>query len=185
MMQQQMPQQGTPQMMHQQPYAAPMQQQSPQPMAGQPIAGQQIHQSPSPQAQQPYGQQPQGYVQQQPQQFQQQGVQQPGMVYQQPQMAQAGSQPGFVHQNSNGMVTQQPQAGNQQTSQYQSAVPIATLGDAPAPIDCPSCHQRAMTSTTHVAGDCTHLWALGACFFTCFFCFVSHCHFPTWMTMSN
>lgn len=155
-------------MMHQQSYGS-----SPYPQNPQINGGPAIGQSPSPHDQYQYAQSQQGFQQQQQHQgFPiHQGVQQPGMVYQQPQQAHAGPQPGFVQQNTGGIVHQQPAAGNAPGQPiYQSVVPIATLGDSPAPIDCPSCHQRAMTSATHVTGDCTHLWALGACFVTCCCC---------------
>jgi len=85
-----------------------------------------------------------------------QPMQQPQMAYGQPQMMQ---QP----------VMTQPM-GPPGGHVYQSAVPIQTLGESSAPIDCPSCHQRGMTNTTRVAGDCTHLWAIGACLVLCMPC---------------
>ena len=62
-------------------------------------------------------------------------------------------------------MVQQPQMAYQQPQQqvvrvptnqlYQSAMPVGTLGPGPAPIDCPSCHQRAITSISYKSGDCT------------------------------
>lgn len=69
-------------------------------------------------------------------------TQQPQMAYQQTQVD--GKMPVIV--------TQQPIAGGQL---YQNAMPVGTLATTPAPIDCPSCKQRAMTNTEHVTGDCT------------------------------
>lgn len=40
-------------------------------------------------------------------------------------------------------------------SQYRNATPIAALGESSAPVDCPSCGQRALTSTNFVVGNTT------------------------------
>jgi hypothetical protein len=120
-------------------------------------------------AQQGYTQQPAGLPPQQINMAQQpQVIQQPQAVpvaqlqQQQPQMVQM--QPQMVYQQQPQMV-QQPQMAYQQPQQrviqmpstqvYQSAMPVQALGEGAAPIDCPSCHQRAITSTTYKSGDCT------------------------------
>jgi len=127
---------------------------SPSPVPGQPV---QPGYAPQMQPQQQYGA-PQQYAQPGMQQYGmpgQQPIQQPQMAYGQPQMMQP--------------VMTQP-TGPPAGQIYQSAVPIQTLGESSAPIDCPSCHQRSMTNTTRVAGDCTHLWAIGACLVLCLPC---------------
>ncbi|KAF2673560.1 hypothetical protein BT63DRAFT_451611 [Microthyrium microscopicum] len=134
---------------------------TPQPMAQQP-------QYP-PQMQHPQ-MQPQGYPQGQQPMYAQQPMQghptgapmmHPQQQYQQPMMQQQ-QQPQMAYQQPH-MMQQQPVMMQPQTSVFQSAVPIQTLSESSAPIDCPSCKQRGMTNTSRVSGDCTHLWALGFC----------------------
>jgi lipopolysaccharide-induced tumor necrosis factor-alpha factor len=66
---------------------------------------------------------------------------------------------------------------------FVSAVPLQALNQGPAPVDCPVCGTRAMTTTTYEAGSTTQfvplpvwcfsmlknpsLWAVIVCFFTC------------------
>ncbi|KAL8774456.1 MAG: hypothetical protein Q9209_000829 [Squamulea sp. 1 TL-2023] len=38
---------------------------------------------------------------------------------------------------------------------YQTATPIANLGEGPAPVDCPCCHMRALTKTEYHSGNTT------------------------------
>ena len=40
-------------------------------------------------------------------------------------------------------------------SQFQTAVPLQSLQDQPAPVDCPICHTRAMTRVEAVSGNTT------------------------------
>ncbi|KAH7230907.1 LITAF-like zinc ribbon domain-containing protein [Fusarium tricinctum] len=63
-------------------------------------------------------------------------------------------------------VTQTPHAN----SQYKSVAPIAALGRSPAPVDCPSCGQRALTATSFAVGNTTHGWAAAICFLFCLGC---------------
>lgn len=65
----------------------------------------------------------------------------PGMGQQQ------GSQPQVV-------VVAQPQQVQQQ-SQYHTSTPIQSLGEGPAPVDCPSCRVRTLTRTQYVSGNTT------------------------------
>lgn len=65
----------------------------------------------------------------------------PGMGQQQ------GSQPQVV-------VVAQPQQAQQQ-NQYHTSMPIQSLGEGPAPVDCPSCHVRTVTRTQYVSGNTT------------------------------
>ncbi|KAF2433582.1 hypothetical protein EJ08DRAFT_628843 [Tothia fuscella] len=106
------------------------------------------------------------------QQHQQEGMhpqqpQQPDTVYQQPH-PQHG-QPVYQQQQP-GQQGHPQQAGVQPQSMFKTVVPLQALGGSPAPIDCPSCHQRGLTNTHHMSGDCTHLWALGFCCFICLPC---------------
>ncbi|TVY51926.1 Lipopolysaccharide-induced tumor necrosis factor-alpha factor-like protein, partial [Lachnellula suecica] len=57
---------------------------------------------------------------------------------------------------------------------YQNATPLASLGRSPAPVDCPTCGNRAMTRITHIVGGYTHAWAAGLCLLTGFFCFLPY-----------
>ncbi|SLM39568.1 LPS-induced tumor necrosis factor alpha factor [Lasallia pustulata] len=54
--------------------------------------------------------------------------------------------------------------------QYHTSTPLVALNRAPAPVDCPVCHARALTRTEFVTGNTTHAWALGFCCFTLLFC---------------
>jgi len=50
---------------------------------------------------------------------------------------------------------QQQQVAAPQQSTYQTAVPLASLQDKPAPVDCPMCKNRAMTRIDAVSGNTT------------------------------
>jgi len=63
------------------------------------------------------------------------------------------------------MVQQPVQMQQTTTQQYQIAVPLASLNQGSAPVDCPACHQRAMTNISHEVGGTTHAWAALLCFF--------------------
>ncbi|KAL8892826.1 MAG: hypothetical protein Q9192_005548 [Flavoplaca navasiana] len=51
------------------------------------------------------------------------------------------------------MPVQQHQA--QVAQAYQTATPIANLGEGAAPVDCPCCHMRALTKTEYHSGNTT------------------------------
>jgi len=55
-------------------------------------------------------------------------------------------------------------------SQFQTAIPLAALNRSPAPVDCPICHQRAMTNVHYESGGFTHLLALALCVCICLGC---------------
>ena len=50
---------------------------------------------------------------------------------------------------------QQQQQPLQVQSQYQNPWPLASLKEEPAPVDCPCCHQRRLTTTEYHAGNTT------------------------------
>ncbi|KAK7727152.1 hypothetical protein SLS57_003187 [Botryosphaeria dothidea] len=50
-----------------------------------------------------------------------------------------------------GMPPQQPSGGQQ----FRNATAIANLNRSPAPVDCPACGTRAMTTTSFVTGNTT------------------------------
>ena len=94
-----------------------------------------------------------------------QQIQQPQNTYQQgipmtadPQVQ--GQQPGQQQLQGQQPVQQQfqgQQQGQQQQQLYVSATPIAALNRSPAPVDCPSCGQRALTITNLEVGNTTQL----------------------------
>lgn len=53
-----------------------------------------------------------------------------------------------------GQAPQQMQSGTTQPM-FQTAIPLASLQKAPAPVDCPICHTRAMTRTEFHSGNTT------------------------------
>ncbi|KAL2012888.1 hypothetical protein VTN00DRAFT_413 [Thermoascus crustaceus] len=53
---------------------------------------------------------------------------------------------------------------------YLTAKPISTLTKAPAPVDCPVCGQREITSVSYESGNTTHAWACLLCFCFCLGC---------------
>ncbi|KAL8932043.1 MAG: hypothetical protein Q9216_006986, partial [Gyalolechia sp. 2 TL-2023] len=55
------------------------------------------------------------------------------------------------HQPSNPIQHQVPV----QTSQYQTATPLVSIGEGAAPVDCPCCHMRALTKTDYHSGNTT------------------------------
>lgn len=64
-------------------------------------------------------------------------------------------QPGTPqHQASMPMQQQQQQQPIQQSG-YQTATPLANLGEGAAPVDCPCCHMRALTRTEYHSGNTT------------------------------
>lgn len=52
-----------------------------------------------------------------------------------------------------GQVQQAPMG--QPTSQYQTAYPLANLTETTAPVDCPCCHHRALTTIQAHSGNTT------------------------------
>jgi len=108
------------------------------------------------------------------------------MTYPQNQMAYPQQQPSF-HQGVPAQHPNQQQAFNQQPSapmpqqqmpaqarQFQTAMAIPNLGMGAAPVDCPMCGQRAVTSISYHAGNTTHVWAGITCCLTGLFCFVPY-----------
>ncbi|KAL8760988.1 MAG: hypothetical protein Q9184_002858 [Pyrenodesmia sp. 2 TL-2023] len=77
-----------------------------------------------------------------------------------------GGQPG-TPQHQASMPMQQPPV---QQSQYQTATPIANLGEGAAPVDCPCCHMRALTRPEYHSGNTTNAWAALLCFCLCLGC---------------
>jgi lipopolysaccharide-induced tumor necrosis factor-alpha factor len=53
------------------------------------------------------------------------------------------------------MLYHPPQQTTGPQNKYQTVVAIPNLGVAPAPVDCPSCTQRAMTNATYHSGNVT------------------------------
>ncbi|KAF2262661.1 hypothetical protein CC78DRAFT_314208 [Lojkania enalia] len=68
-----------------------------------------------------------------------------------------GGQPGMPPQQSGGHA-------------YQNVTPLGGLNRSPAPVDCPACGQRALTTTHLETGNTTHAWALIVCCLTCLGC---------------
>ncbi|KAF2760978.1 hypothetical protein EJ05DRAFT_248408 [Pseudovirgaria hyperparasitica] len=129
--------------------------------------------SPPPQGQ-PYAP-PQGYPAQSPMQHQQTG--QPQYFQQQPQHTgqYAGSPPAGQFAGSPAPQAHTPGAQSQmmqgtEQRQFQNVTPIASLGRGPAPVDCPACGQRAMSSINYEVGNSTHAWALALCCLVCLGC---------------
>ncbi|CUS12558.1 unnamed protein product [Tuber aestivum] len=54
--------------------------------------------------------------------------------------------------------------------QFLQATPIPALSRASAPVDCPICGQRRLTSISYEVGSTTHLWAVVACVVACLGC---------------
>ena len=50
---------------------------------------------------------------------------------------------------------QQVQQMGTQQSNYQTSVPLASLQNAPAPVDCPNCKTRSMTRVEFHSGNTT------------------------------
>ena len=75
----------------------------------------------------------------------------------QPQMTGIGSP--YPPATSQGFVQQQPQMAPEKfappTQQFYSSVPLAVLGQASAPVDCPMCRHRTMTLTNPQVGNTT------------------------------
>ncbi|KAH7038600.1 LITAF-like zinc ribbon domain-containing protein [Macrophomina phaseolina] len=65
-----------------------------------------------------------------------------------------------------GMPPQQPSGGQQ----FRNATAIPNLSRSPAPVDCPACGARSMTTTTYITGNTTHAWAFGVCICLCLGC---------------
>jgi hypothetical protein len=87
-----------------------------------------------------------------PQQVYQQAV--PQQAYAQQAVPQQGA---YVYQQQPvQMMAVQAQGVPMQRSgqqQFQTAVPLSSLNRAPAPVDCPSCGQRALTVTNLEVGN--------------------------------
>jgi len=130
--------------------------------------------------------------------FQQEGMSPAGMSpYQSPPVAyqqqnQMGYPPQQVPFNQQPMYPQQP---NQQQAfhpqmvpqpmqgqpmqgqpmrQFQNTIAIPNLTMGAAPVDCPICGARAMTSISYHSGNTTHVWAGITCCLTGLFCFVPY-----------
>jgi lipopolysaccharide-induced tumor necrosis factor-alpha factor len=93
---------------------------------------------------------------------------QPMAYHPQHQMAYPPQQPTFNQQATFPQQPNQQQAFNPQASmqmppqqmpgqarQFQNAVAIPNLGMGAAPVDCPTCGQRAMTNISYHAGNTT------------------------------
>lgn len=138
---------------------------------------------PQPQPQSGYQQTPQG------QPHQQQGFQQNG-----PGQPQAAYQPNVpVQQQQHQHQQQQPGVGaSRPPMQYLTAIPLQSLSVGPAPVDCPACGNRGMSTIDYVVGQHTQyvlcpvisfapllhvtnanlfsLWAFCLCFWCCLGC---------------
>ncbi|KAK3174732.1 hypothetical protein OEA41_001978 [Lepraria neglecta] len=89
-------------------------------------------------------------------------AQQPAMATNEKQEYYTAAQP--VEQMQQQPMQQAPvQQMQTQPSMYQNAVPLHSLTEAAAPIDCPTCRQRGLTRVEFVAGNTTHVWALVLC----------------------
>ena len=68
---------------------------------------------------------------------------------------QMGQQQMGQQQMGQQQMGQQPMGGQpmQQPTQYHTATPLQSLGEGAAPVDCPACHQRALTRTDYVSGN--------------------------------
>ncbi|KAA8903577.1 LITAF-like zinc ribbon domain-containing protein [Sphaerosporella brunnea] len=98
---------------------------------------------------------------QQPQQGIPMVPQQPAPVYEK-----APQQQAYPQQQQH--VPMQPQPMVQaQGHQYLTAMPLGALSRSPAPVDCPSCGVRGLTTCAYQSGDSAHLWALIFCFLIC------------------
>ncbi|MCJ1390935.1 hypothetical protein MMC18_003796 [Xylographa bjoerkii] len=94
----------------------------------------------------PYNEQP--HMVQQPQQIYQQDM---NMQNNQGAMPQGQQMYGNeMKQAPGGMMMPQ-----QQQQQYQSATPLASIGQGPTPVDCPACGTRAMTRVQYESGNTT------------------------------
>lgn len=81
------------------------------------------------------------------------------------------AQPGMEMQHQHQSQQQVPQVGVQpQQSQYRTATPLHSLGEAPAPVDCPSCGNRALTRIEYKSGQTTLGWAAVICACFCLGC---------------
>ncbi|RPA99437.1 hypothetical protein L873DRAFT_1683883 [Choiromyces venosus 120613-1] len=63
-------------------------------------------------------------------------------------------------------IPMQQQGGQQ----FLQATPIPALSRGSAPVDCPICGQRKLTSVSYEVGSTTHLWAAVACVVACLGC---------------
>lgn len=52
-----------------------------------------------------------------------------------------------------------------QPSPFKVAIPLPSLSRGPAPVDCPICHDRALTRCEYEAGGFTHLLGIVMCLF--------------------
>jgi len=92
------------------------------------------------------------------------------------------NQQGAFPQQPNQQQVFHPQASMQmppqqmpgQPRQFQNASAIPNLGMGAAPVDCPTCGQRAMTNISYHAGNTTHVWAGITCCLTGFLCFIPY-----------
>jgi len=73
----------------------------------------------------------------------------------------------YPQQQAIPMQQQQPMGGG---AQFLQATPIPALSRASAPVDCPICGQRKLTSVSYEVGSTTHLWAVVACLVACLGC---------------
>ncbi|MCJ1435611.1 hypothetical protein MMC27_004985 [Xylographa pallens] len=88
-------------------------------------------------------------------------VQQPQQIYQQDMSMPntQGAMPQQAQQTYGNDMKQAP-GGNMmppqhQQIQYQSATPLASIGQGPTPVDCPACGTRAMTRVQYESGNTT------------------------------
>ncbi|KAL9581972.1 MAG: hypothetical protein Q9212_003573 [Teloschistes hypoglaucus] len=66
------------------------------------------------------------------------------------------SQPGLPqHHQQHQQPVQLQQMQHPSQSGYQTATPLANLGEAAAPVDCPACRMRALTKTEYHSGNTT------------------------------
>jgi hypothetical protein len=93
-------------------------------------------------------------------------VQHAGIV---PQWQETSPGPYLIYPGQQGVVAPDKNAAqvaqtSHANSQYKTAAPIAALGRSPAPVDCPSCGQRALTTTSFVVGNTAqYVYTLKAC----------------------
>lgn len=72
-------------------------------------------------------------------------------AYEKDPYAQQQQPPPQAHINPAQMA--QPTTPGAATHQFQTSMPLSALSRSPAPVDCPSCGQRALTSVQYESGD--------------------------------
>ncbi|KAJ4983078.1 litaf-like zinc finger domain-containing protein [Stagonosporopsis vannaccii] len=61
------------------------------------------------------------------------------------------------------------------TPKHPNIIPLSTLTRSPAPVECPACKHRGITSTDYESGNTTRAWALGLLLLTWCLCCIPYC----------